>query len=240
MVSGTIGHIGSTVLYRIDEWPNRYVFIWYVMVRLHLFWLTMLKKWFILIHAQLMTFHSNLLDESTLKNTKRDDITGKTLDALVYCSCFNYTLNLFPWSLLTQMSRDCLWAVPVLWRLIKLPPAAGWGPGTLTSADPAAGYCSRELPPEPWVTAPAPGSPAAACPSSYKHTHTHIKQLLFLNLLSRFQMFVSSLCRHERTSYLWREFTFSCSCKLASWTDSFISTDDLSCFVWLSICLCRM
>lgn len=70
------------------------------------------------------------------------------------------------------LSLVYLQSVPAAWRLLKPPPAVCWGSGTPTSADPVAGCCTRELPPELWVTAPAPCSPAAASLLACKQTHT--------------------------------------------------------------------
>lgn len=140
--------------------------------------------------------------------------------------------------ILTQVSLDCLWASPVDWRPTTLPPAVGWGPGTLMSAGPAAGYCSWELPPELQASVSAPHSPAATCPSACKHIHTHSHRKWFLLCIYTCEWHVKSW--HNRVSHMWKEFTFSCRCKLASRMDSFMSTDDLSNFVWLSICTCKM
>lgn len=137
------------------------------------------------------------------------------------------------------LSLVYLQTVPAAWRLLKPPPAVCWGSGTPMSADPVAGCCRRELPPELRVTAPAPCSPAAAFLLACKQTHPKLSSwsVAFQCLLYNKKTSIRHLERRcERMPYRWREFAVSRSFELASWRDSFIFTDDLSKPFWPSIC----
>lgn len=68
-------------------------------------------------------------------------------------------------------------AVPAAWRLLEPPPAVCWKPGTPSSADPTAGYCRQQLPPDLRATAPAPGSPVADFLTACTQTHREITAL---------------------------------------------------------------